>query len=110
MNIISEVTFAQVGDDTIEAITKLAEIFKNNFQKVQTIRLSNAPPKTAENKSPVNLSHPILTYPVQQGYKKRSQMIIITEDTTNAPLLPRVITPMTGWVAPPRVPMRSQNL
>jgi hypothetical protein len=33
-----------------------------------------------------------------------------TEDTTNAPLLPRVVTPMTGRVAPPRVPMRSQNL
>jgi hypothetical protein len=37
-------------------------------------------------------------------------MIINTEDTTNAPLIPRVVTPMTGWLAPPRVPMRSQNL
>jgi hypothetical protein len=27
-----EVPIAQVGDDTIEALTKLAEIFKNNFQ------------------------------------------------------------------------------
>jgi hypothetical protein len=28
-----EVPFAQVGDDTIAALKKLAEIFKNKFQK-----------------------------------------------------------------------------
>jgi hypothetical protein len=60
-----EVPFAQVGDDTIEALAKLAEIFKNKFQKVQTPRLSNAPAKTAENKIPADLSHPILTSPLQ---------------------------------------------
>jgi hypothetical protein len=48
-----EVTFAQVGDDTIVALTKLAEILKNKFQKVQAPRLSNAPAKAAENKRPV---------------------------------------------------------
>jgi hypothetical protein len=105
-----EVPFAQVGDDTIEALTKLDENFKNKFQKVQTPRLSNAPAKTAENKSPADLSHPILNSPLQQRYQTRSQTIINTEDTTNAPLLPRVVTPMTGRVAHPRVPMRSQNL
>jgi hypothetical protein len=103
------VPFAQVGDDTIEAPRTLAEIFKNKFQKVQTPGLSNAPAKTAENKSPANLSHPILTSSVQQQYQMRSQTIINNEDTT-APLLPRVVTPMTGRAAPPRVPTRSQNL
>jgi hypothetical protein len=105
-----ELPFAQVGDDTIEALTKLAKIFKNKFQKVQAPGLSNAPAKTAENKSPADLSQPILTSPVQQQYQTRSQTIINAKDTTNAPLLPRVVTPMTGWVAPPRVPSRSQNL
>jgi hypothetical protein len=32
------------------------------------------------------------------------------EGTTNVPLLPRVVTPMTGRLAPLRVPMRSQNI
>jgi hypothetical protein len=106
-----EVPFTQVRDDTIAAaLTKLAEIFKNNFQKVQAPELSNAPAKAAENKRPANLSQPILTSTVKQQYQTRSQKIINTGDTTNAPLLPRVVTPKTGRAAPPRVPMHSPNL
>jgi hypothetical protein len=104
-----EVPFAQLGDDTIEALTKLAEIFKNKFQKVQTPGLSNAPAKAAGNKIPANLSHPILASPVHQQFQTISKTIINSKDTTNAPLLLRVVTPMMGWLAPPRVPMRSQN-
>jgi hypothetical protein len=105
-----EVPFAQIGDDTIKALTKLAEIFKNKFQKVQTPGLSNAPAKAAEKKIPAKFSHQILASPVHHHCQTRSQMIINAKDTTNAPLLPRVVTPMTGRLAPPRVPMRSQNL
>jgi hypothetical protein len=105
-----EVPFAQIGDDTIEALTKLAEIFKNKFQKVQTPGLSNAPAMAAENKIQANLSHKILASPVHQQCQTISQTTINARDTTNAPLLPRVVTPMTGRSAPPRVPMRSQNL
>jgi hypothetical protein len=105
-----EVPFTKIGDDTIEALTKLAEIFKNKFQKVQTPGLSNAPAKAAENEIPADLSHPILTSPVHQQCQTISQTIIYAEDTTNAPLLPRVVTPMTGRLAPPRLLMRSQNL
>jgi hypothetical protein len=105
-----EVPFAQVVDYTIAALTKLAEIFKNKFQKVQAPGLSNAPAKAAENKRPAVLTQPLLTSPMQQQYQARSQTIINTGDTTTAPLLPRVVTPMTGRDAPPRVPMRSQNL
>jgi hypothetical protein len=89
---------------------KLAEIFKNKFQKVQAPGLSNAPAKAAESKIPANLSHPILSSTVNQQCQTRSHTIINNGDTTNAPLLPRVVTPMTGRPAPPRVPMRSQNL
>jgi hypothetical protein len=105
-----EVPFAQVGDDTIAALTKLAEILKNKFQKVQAPGLSNAPAKAAENKRPAALSQPILTSTRQHQYQKRSQTTINTGDTTTTPLLPRVVTPMTGRAAPPRVPTRSQNL
>jgi hypothetical protein len=105
-----EVPFEKVGDDTIAALTKLAYIFKNKFKKVQAPGLSNAPAKAAENKRPADLSQPILTSPVQQQYQTISKTIINTGYTTNAPLLPRVVTPMTGRAAPPRVPARSQNL
>jgi hypothetical protein len=54
--------FAQIGDDTIEALTKLAETFKNKFQKVQNPGLSNAPAKAAETKSlPI---YPIQSWPL----------------------------------------------
>jgi hypothetical protein len=104
-----EVPFAQVVDDTISALTKLAEIFKNKFQKVQAPGLSNAPAKAAENKRPAVLFEPILNSPMQQQYPTRSQTIINTGDSTTTSLLPRVVTPMTGRAAPPRVPTRSQN-
>jgi hypothetical protein len=89
---------------------KLAENFKNNFQKVQTQGLPNAPAKAAEHTIPAELSHPILAYPVRQQFETISQTIINAKYTTNAPFLPRVVTPMTSRPAPPRVPMRSQNL
>ena len=38
-----EVPFVNVGDDTIAALTKLADIFKNKFQKIQPAELSQAP-------------------------------------------------------------------
>jgi hypothetical protein len=105
-----EVPFSYIGDDTIAALTKLAEIFKNKFQKVQTQGLPNAPGKASEHTIPANLSHPILASPVHQQFQTISQMIINAKYTTNAPLLPRVVTPMMSRAAPPRVPMRSQNL
>jgi hypothetical protein len=105
-----EVPFSHIGYDTIAALTKLAEIFKTKFQKVQTQRLPNVPATASEHTIPANLSHPILASPVHQQRQTISQTMINTKDTTNAPLLPRVVTPMTTRPVPPRVPMRSQNL
>jgi hypothetical protein len=106
-----EVPFAQVGDNIIAAaLTKLAEIFKNKFQKFQAPELSNAPAKATKNKRPDILSQPILISTMQQQYQTRSQTTIYTGDTTTTPLLPRVVTLMTGRAAPPRVPTLSQNL
>jgi hypothetical protein len=105
-----EVPLSHIGDDTISALTKLAEIFKTKFQKVQTPGLPNVPATASEHTITANLSQPILASPMHQQRQTRSQTIINTKDTTNAPLLPRVVTPMTTRPAPPRVPMRSQNL
>jgi hypothetical protein len=104
------VPFAQVGYDKIAAITQLAEIFKNNFQKVKAPELSNAPIKAAKNKRPAVMAQPTLTSPMQQKYQSRSQTKISTEGATNTPLLPRVIAPMSDQAAPPRVLTLSQNL
>jgi hypothetical protein len=68
-----EVPSAQIVDETIEALMKLAEIFKNKFQKVQTPGLSNAPAKATEIKIPANVSHPILASPVHQQCHTISQ-------------------------------------
>jgi hypothetical protein len=95
-----EVPFSHIGDDTI----------KHKFQKVQTQGLPNVPAKASEHTIPANLSHPILVSLVHQQCQTISKTIINAKYTTNAPLLPRVITPMTSRPAPPRVPMRSQNL
>jgi hypothetical protein len=105
-----EVPFVQIRNDTIEALAKLAEIFKNKIQKVQAPGLSNAPAKAAENKIPANFFHPILASRVHQQCQTRSQTIINAKNTTTTPLLPRVVTLMMGRLAPPRGPMRSQNL
>jgi hypothetical protein len=105
-----EVSFWHIGDETIAALTTLAEIFKNNFQKVQILGLPTAPAKAAERTIPAESSNPILASPIPQWCQTRSQTIINAQDTTNDPLLPRVVTPMTSRPAPPRVPMRSQNL
>jgi hypothetical protein len=105
-----EVPFSHIGDDTIAALMKLAEIFKNKFQKVQPQGLPNVPAKAAEHTIPAKLSHPLLASPVHQQCQTRSHTIIDAKDTSHAPFLPRVVRPMTSRPAPPRVPMRSQNL
>jgi hypothetical protein len=77
---------------------------------VKAPELSNAPIKAAENKRHSVMAQPIMTSPMQHKYQTRSQTTINTKKSTNTPLLPRVITPMTGRAVPPRVPTLSQNL
>jgi hypothetical protein len=63
------VPFAQEGDETIAALAQLAEIFKNNFQKVKAPELSNAPIKAAENKRLTVMAQPILTSPMKHKHQ-----------------------------------------
>jgi hypothetical protein len=105
-----EVSFAQVGYDTITALTQLAAIFKNKFQKPTAPELIQASLKAAENKQPAALAQPILTSPMQHNYQTRSHIPITANTESNTPLLIRVVTPMMGWTASPRVPARTQNL
>jgi hypothetical protein len=105
-----EVPSAQVGDDTITALAQLAAIFKNKFQKPTAPELIQAPLKAAENKQPAALAQPILTSPMQHKYQTRSQIQMSANTALNTPLLLRVVTPMTGQEASPRVPARTKNL
>jgi hypothetical protein len=105
-----EVPFAQVGDDTITALTQLVAIFKNKFQKSKAPDLTQAPLRTIENKKPAALAHPILTSPMQHKYHTRLKSPISASTAHIVPLLPRVVTPMTSQAASPRVPERTQNL
>jgi hypothetical protein len=103
------VAFYHNGDDTISALKTLAEIFKNKFQNVHIPELPAASAKVAESTFPAESSNPILASPMPPPRQARSQTIH-ARDITNAPLLPRVVTPMTSQPAPPRLPRRSQKL
>jgi hypothetical protein len=105
-----DVPFTQVGDDTISALTALAEIFKLKLQKVQTPACQAAPPKVAVRPCLAESSHPMLASPVPLPRQKRSQKTIYSQDIAKAPLLPRVVTPVTRTSPPPRVPTPTENL
>jgi hypothetical protein len=105
-----EVPFTHVGGDTISALTALAEIFKLNLQKVHTPHLPAAPPKVTQRTRLAESSNPIFASPMPPPPQTRSQTTIHAREISNAPLLPRVVTPMTHHPSPPRVPTRSRNL
>jgi hypothetical protein len=105
-----EFPFAQVSDDTITSLAQLATIFKNKFQKPTAQELIQAPLQAGENKHPSALAEPILTSPMHHKYQIRSHRPISANTARNTSLRPRVVTPMTGQAASPRVPSRTQNL
>jgi hypothetical protein len=105
-----EVPFAHVRDDTISALTQLATIFKLKLQRTRPPTLPAAPPTVKHRTCLAESSNPILASPIPLPRQTRSQTTIHTQDITNAPLLPRVVTPRTLTPSPPRVPTRSHNL
>jgi hypothetical protein len=105
-----EVPFTHVGDDTISALTELANIFKLKLRQTPPPTLPAAPPMVKLRTCLDESSTPILASPMPPPRQTRSQTTIHARDITNAPLLPRVVTPMTRNPSPPRVPTRSRNL
>jgi hypothetical protein len=99
-----EVPFAHTGDDTITALAQMADIFKNNFQKTKVARTYSFPyqGRQQQNTCPFNTAPLPSTMP--HKYQTSSQRKVFTTTTSNTPLLPRVVTPMTGWAASPRMP------
>jgi hypothetical protein len=105
-----DVPFTQVGDDTISALTALAEIFKLKLQRVQTPARQVAPPKVALRPFLAKSYHPMLSSPMPLPRQRRSQTTIYAQDIANASLLPRLVTPVTRTSPPPRVPTLTENL
>jgi hypothetical protein len=105
-----DVPFTQVGDDTILALTALAETFKLKLHKVQAPARQVASPKVALRPFLAESSHPMLSSPMPLPHQKISHTTIYAQDIANAPLLPRVVTPVTCTSPPPRVPTRTENL
>jgi hypothetical protein len=104
------VPFAHVGNDTIKALAELASIFKLKLRQTSPPTLPAAPPTVKQRTRLAESSNPILDFPMPPSRQTRSQTTIHTHDVTNAPLLPRVVTPRTLNQSPPRVPTRSHNL
>jgi hypothetical protein len=105
-----EVPFAHVGDDTISALAELATIFKLKLRQTPPPTLPAAPPRVKKRTCLAESSNPILASHLPPPRQTRSQTTIHAQGINNAPLLPRVVTPMTRNPSPPRVPTRSRNL
>jgi hypothetical protein len=105
-----EVPFAHVGDDTILALAELATIFKLKLRQTPPPTLPAAPPTVKQRTCLSESSNPVLASPMPLPRQTRSQTTIHTQEISNAPLLPRVVTPRTRNPSPPRVPTRSQNI
>jgi hypothetical protein len=105
-----KVRFAHVGDDTISALAELATIFKLKLRKTPPPTLPAAPPTVKQRTCLAESSSPILASLMPMPRQKISHTTTHKHDIPNAPLLPRVVTPMTLNPSPPRVPTRSRRL
>jgi hypothetical protein len=105
-----EVPFAQIGDNTISALAELAAIFKLKLLQTPPPTLPAAPPKVTQRPCLAESSNQLLASPVPLPRQTRSQTTIHTQDITNAPSPPRVVTPRTLDPSPLRVPTRSRRL
>jgi hypothetical protein len=105
-----EVPFARVGDDTILTLTNLAAIFKLKLRQTPPPTPQAAPLKVTQRPCLAESSNPIFDTPMPISRQTTSQTIIQTQDISNAPLPPRVVTPRTLSPSPLRVPTRSQKI
>jgi hypothetical protein len=105
-----EVTFARVGDDTISALADLAAIFKLKLRQTPSPTPQAVPPTVFQRPCLAESSNQILKSSMPLSRQTRPQTTIHTQDISNAPLPPRVVTPRTLRPSPPRVPTRSKRL
>jgi hypothetical protein len=105
-----DVPFANVGDDTIQALTDLAAIFKLKLQQSPSPATQAGPTKGVPRSSLIPSPTQILNSPTPNRRQTRSQTTIHTQNIPNVTLPPRVVTPRTLRQSTPRVPTGSQRL
>jgi hypothetical protein len=105
-----EVPFASVGDDTIEALTDLAAMFKLKLQQAPSPVTHASPATVVPLSIPIPSSTQILSSPMPNRRQTRSQTTIHTQEIPDVPLPPRVVTSRTLRQSPPRVPTGSKRL
>jgi hypothetical protein len=105
-----EVPFARVGDDTISALADLAEIFKLKLRQTPSPTPQAVLPTVFQRPCLAESSNQILNSPMPLSRQTRPHTTIHTQDISNAPLPPRVVTTRTLRPSPPRVPTSSQSL
>jgi hypothetical protein len=97
-----DVPFATIGDDTISALTTLADISTRKLKNAEAPEIPLAPITDAANKQLESRVQLTLTSPLKHQYQTRSQNHFSPE-SHNAPQPLRVVTPATRNTAPPRV-------
>jgi hypothetical protein len=105
-----EVLFAIIGDDTINALTDLAAIFKLKLQKALPPVKHASPDTIIQRPNLIPLTALISSSPVPDKRQTRSQTTIHTPDIPDRSLPPRVVTPRTLHHSPLRVSNGSLEL
>jgi hypothetical protein len=105
-----EAPFTRVGDDTISALADLAGIFKLKLRQIPSPTPRAVPPTVFQRPCLAEAPYQILNSPMPLLRQTISQTTIHTQDISNAPVPPRVVTPRTLHPSPPRVPTHSQRL
>jgi hypothetical protein len=105
-----EVPFASVVNDTILALAELAAIFKLKLHQTPSPTPRAAPRPVFQSPCLAESSDQIMNSPMPASQQTRSQTTIHTQAIPKVPLLPRVVTPRSLHLSPPRVPTRSRSL
>jgi hypothetical protein len=103
-----DVPFATIGDDTITALEKLAEIFTRKFNKQEKSDPTPEPERLHGIQRNVAPNASMLLPPIQNHITKTNPTATHSSADPQPP--PRVVTPATRRVSPPRVKARAQQL
>jgi hypothetical protein len=103
-----DVPFATIGDDTIAALKKLSEIFTRKFKKQEKPDPTPKQEKLHGIQRDVVPEASILSPPIQNHITRTNPTSTRFSEGRQPP--PRVVTPATRRVSPPRVKARAQQL
>jgi hypothetical protein len=103
-----DVPFATIGDDTIAALEKLSEIFTRKFKKQEKPDPTPEPERLHGIQRNVAPNASILSPPIKNHITETNPTANRFSAGTQPP--PRVATPATRRVSPPRVKPRAQQL